>query len=114
MLDVGKPIRIFYANLLFHNVTVTVVNGALKVGGKGLKNVSPVYREEIARRAPHLIALLSPPVPEPLQPYMGRMLHVDDVEAAQEIANEMGVTIRPYPANGGWVMLIAPGQKVAS
>lgn len=106
MLDVGKPIRIFLGNLYRHDVTLTVVDGKLKVGGKGLKNVSPVYRDEIARRAPHLVALLSPPVPEPLQPYMGRMIHVDEAEEAQRIATEIAENILLTPVNGGWLLLM--------
>lgn len=105
-MEYGKPIRIFLSNLYRHNVTVTVVDGTLKVGGPGLKNVSPVYRDEIARRAPHLIALLSPPVPEPLQPYMGRMLHVDEAEEAQRLATEIAAQIVLTPVNGGWLMLM--------
>ena len=105
-MEYGKPIKVFLSNLIRHGVKLTVVNGALRVGGIGLKSVSPAYREEIARRAPQLTELLSPPVPEPLQPYMGRMLHVDEAEEAQRLATEIAAHIVLTPVNGGWLMLM--------
>lgn len=105
-MEYGKPIRVFYSNLLRHGVTVAVVDGKLKVGGSGLKHVSPVYKEEIIRRAAHLVELLSPPVPDELMPYMNRPLSVREIEVATNIAEQIGAHIVPFPANGCWVLLM--------
>jgi hypothetical protein len=58
MIDYGKPIRTFHANLLRHGIKLSVEAGRLKVGGK-LDNLSPAYREQIVKRAPFLIELLT-------------------------------------------------------
>lgn len=104
-MDHGFPIRAFYANLLRSGITLRVVNGQLKVGGK-LEILSPVYREEIAKRAEHLIDLLSPEVPEPLQPYFYRLLKVDELKEAVGIAEQMGISLRQTPVNSGWLIEI--------
>lgn len=105
MSDTPTRIEIFYANLLHIGVVCRVQDGALQVGGN-VKALSPVYRDEIMRRAELLTELLAPAVPEPLQPYMGRMVRVGDVREAQGIANELGVAIRCVPVNGGWIVLM--------
>jgi len=105
-LNYGLPVRIFYANLLRHGVTLRVDNGTLKLGGDGRKTLSPAYRKEIERRAPQLLELLSPSVPEPLQSYTGRMLTVTEAEEAQRVATEVAAHITLTPVNGGWLMLI--------
>ena len=112
MLNYNQPVRIFYANLLRHGVTLRVVDGVLKVGGDGREFLSPAYRDEIKRRAPQLIELLSPAVPEPLQSYMARLLRLDEMEAAIKIARQMEIETSEFPANGGWVLLLKMKEKV--
>jgi hypothetical protein len=104
-MDHGFPIRVFYANCLRSGLTLRVVNGKLKVGGN-MEILSPVYREEIIKRAEQLIDLLSPEVPEPLQPYFYRLLKVDEVKEAVGIAEQMGISLRQTPINGGWLIEI--------
>lgn len=105
MMDHGFPIRVFYANLLRSGLTLRVVNGQLKVGGN-MSILSPVYREEILKRAEYLIELLSPEVPEPLQPYFYRLLKVDELKEAVGIAEQMGISLRQTPVNMGWLIEI--------
>ena len=106
MLDINRPIRVFLANLYRSNVTLRAVDGVLRIGGPGRANLSPAYREEIVRRAPQLLELLAPPVPQPLQPYVARMLTVTEAEEAQRVATEIAAPITLTPANGGWLLLI--------
>ena len=103
MIDINKPIRIFYANLLRSGITLSVANGQLRVGGN-LEILSPVYREEILKRADHLIELLSPEVPAELQPYFYRLLKVDELKEAVGIAEQMGISLRQTPVNMGWLI----------
>ena len=106
MLNYNSPIRIFLSNLYRIGITLRVVDDKLRIGGAGRATLSPVYRAEIVRRAPQLIELLSPPVPEPLKPYAGRLLSVYEMEDATKVAAEIGANITPFPANGGWVLLM--------
>ncbi len=106
MLDIGKPIRIFYANLLYMKVILYVENGTLHAKGPGLKNLSPAGRAEIARRKEQLIEMLGNPVPPELQSYFGRLLTLTELESAYEIAKFYGQEVDPFPANGGWVLLM--------
>lgn len=110
-LGFNRPIRIFWANLLRVGITLRVENGKLKVGGDRPDLLTPVLRDEIVRRAPQLVDLLSPPVPEPLQPYFGRLLTVRELEAALAIAKQMNVRIRETPANGGWIFEIVEAHR---
>lgn len=105
MLDEGKPIRIFYANMLRIGLTLRVRNGQLKVGGN-MAIMTPVLREEIVKRAEHLIALLSPEVPEQLEPYFYRLLKLDELKEAIYVAEMMGISLRTTPVNGGWLIEI--------
>jgi len=105
-MDHGFPIRAFYANCLRSGLTLRVVDGKLKVGGN-TEILSPVYREEIIKRAEQLIEMLSPEVPEPLQPYFYRLLKVDEVKEAVGIAEQMGISLRQTPVNMGWLLEIA-------
>lgn len=105
MLDTNKPIRIFYANLLRMGIVVRAYNGTLKVGGNR-ELLTPVLKEEIAKRAEHLLELLAPEVPEPLEPYFGRLLLLDELKQAVGIAEQMGVSLRQTPVNGGWLLEI--------
>jgi hypothetical protein len=111
MDGIGLPIIYFLSNLYRAGVTVTVVNGQLRIGG-AIKQLSPVYREEIRKRAEFIVDLLAAEVPDPLQPYMGRLIKLREAETAQEIANQMGVPIQLTPTNGGWLMTI-PNTPVA-
>lgn len=105
MIDPNKPIRIFYANLLRAGITLKVMNGQLRVGG-ATETLSPVYRDEIVKRAEHLIDLLSPEVPEALLPYFYRLVKMDELQDAIGIAERMGISLRTTPVNGGWLIEI--------
>lgn len=105
MIDEGKPIRIFYANMLRMGIKFKVVNGQLKVGGN-TEIMTPVLQAEIVKRASHLIELLSPEVPEPLEPFFYHLIKLDELEEAIGIAESMGVSLRTTPANGGWLIEI--------
>lgn len=109
-LDLNKPILIFLGNLYYHGVTVTVVNGQLRVGGETAK-LSPAYRAEIVRRAELLIAVLSPPVPDDLAPYFGRLMRVDETMAAMGAAEETDTDLRLTPVDGGWLATIGDGSQ---
>lgn len=113
MLDLNKPILIFYANLLYHGVTVAVVDGRLRIGGDTTK-LSPAYRTEIQRRAEHLIKLLSPPVPDELAPYFGRLFRAGDCPNVLAIAERLDVDVRLTPADGGWIMTMGDGSQLPS
>lgn len=105
MLDANRPIRVFYANLLRMGIKLRAVDGELKISGR--KDLAtPVVREEIIKRAEFLIELLSPEVPEALQPYFYRLIKVDEVKEAVGIAEQMGISLRQTPVNGGWLLEI--------
>ena len=105
MMDYGLPVRIFYANLLRMGITMRVAEGQLKVGGNKTL-LTPAVKAEIAKRAEHLVELLSPEVPEPLEPYFYRLISVDEVKRAIEIAEQMKIALRATPVNGGWLLEI--------
>lgn len=105
MLDEGKPIRIFYANLLRTGINLRLRDGKLKVSGN-MELCTPVLQEEIIKRAEQLIELLSPEVPEELQPYFYRLIKVDEVKEAVGIAETMGISLRQTPVNMGWLLEI--------
>lgn len=104
-LDTNKPIRIFYANLLRMDIHLRAYNGKLKVTGR-MDLCTPVLQEEIVKRSEQLIELLSPEVPEPLQPYFYRLIKVDEVKEAVGIAEQMGISLRQTPVNSGWLLEI--------
>jgi hypothetical protein len=81
------------------------VNGTLKVGGNKTL-LTPAVKEEIARRAEHLVELLAPEVPEALDPYFYRLITVDELRQAIDIAEQMGISLRTTPVNGGWLIEI--------
>ena len=58
MIDYGKPIRIFHKNLLRHGIRLNVEDGRFQVRGN-IENLSPVYREEIIKRAALLVEILA-------------------------------------------------------
>jgi hypothetical protein len=103
MIDTNKPIRVFYANLLRAGIILRVVDGQLKFGGK-TEILSPVYREEIIKRASHLVDLLLPEVPEVLRPYFYRLISVNELRDAIGIAETMGISLRQTPVSGGWLI----------
>lgn len=105
MLDTNKPIRIFYANLLRMGIYPRAYNGKLKVTGR-MDLCTPVLQEEIVKRSEQLIELLSPEVPELLQPYFYRLINVGEVKEAIGIAETMGVSLRQTPVNSGWLLEI--------
>lgn len=105
MIETGKPIRIFYANMLRIGVICKVHNGQLKV--KDTQNImTPVLQEEIIKRADHLIELLSPEVPEELRQYFYKLLKVDELQEAIRTAEILGISLRTTPVNGGWLVEI--------
>src|SRR5690606_34531422 len=110
MIDYNKPILIFVGNLLYHGVSLSVSNGKLRVTGDNAK-LSPVYRQEIVRRKEQLLELLSPEVPEPLQPYFGRLLRVDELVEALGIAEQLDANLQSTPVNGGWLITIGKGPR---
>lgn len=105
MIETGKPIRIFYANMLRIGVICKVRNGQLKVGGN-MAIMTPVLKEEIVKRAEHLIELLSPEPPPELEPYFYRLLKLDELREAIRTAEIMGISLRTTPVNGGWLVEI--------
>lgn len=105
MLDEGKPIRVFYANMLRIGLTLRVRDGQLKVGGN-TELLTPVIKDEIRKRAEHLIELLAPEVPEQLEGYFYRLLKLDELKDAIRIAEIMGISLRTTPVNGGWLIEI--------
>lgn len=109
-LEIGKPIIIFLGNLYYLGFTVAVVDGRLRIGGDTTK-LSPAYRTEIQRRAEHLIELLSPPVPDELAPYFGRLFRAGDCPNVLAIAERLGVDVRLTPVDGGWLMLMGDGSQ---
>jgi len=107
MIDYGQPIRIFYCNLLRMGITMKVKDGTLRVGGR-VDLCTPVLQDEIAKRADGLIAILAPSVPDQLRPFFYRLISVDEVKAAIDIADELEISLRSTPANGGWLLEILP------
>lgn len=105
MIDYGKPVVTFYANMLHIGLKIKVVNGQLKVGGN-TDLVTPVLQGEIVKRAEALVEMLKPPVPEPLQPYFGRLITVTEVIEVMGIAERLQVGIKTTPVNGGWLCLM--------
>lgn len=113
MLDIGKPILIFYANLLYHGYRLRAADGQLRVSGD-MDKLSPAYRTEIQRRAEHLIELLSLPVPDELAPYFGRLFRAGDCPNVLAIAERLDVDVRLTPADGGWIMTMGDGSQLPS
>lgn len=104
-LEEGRPIRIFYANMLRIGLKFRVVNGQLKV--KDTQTImTPVLQEEIVKRSEHLIDLLSPVIPAELEPYFYRLLKIHELKEAIGIAEQMGISLRTTPVNGGWLIEI--------
>jgi len=100
-----KPIRIFYANMLRIGLTLRVRDGQLKVGGN-TELLTPVIKDEIRKRAEHLIDLLSPEVPQELEPYLYRLLKLDELKDAISVAEIMGISLRTTPVDSGWLIEI--------
>jgi hypothetical protein len=104
-LDTNKPIRVFYGNLLRIGIRLRVVNGTLRV--KDTQGImTPVLKEEIGKRASHLVELLSPDVPAELEPFFYRLIKLDELQDAIGIAEMLGISLRHTPANGGWLIEI--------
>jgi len=99
----GKPIRIFYANLLHSGLKLRVANDKLMVDGN-VDILSPVLKEEIVKRSKHLIELLTPLPTEELAPYFGRLLRLDELKQALGIAAQIKMQIDAMPCNGGWLL----------
>ena len=107
MDNFNLPLRIFYANLLYLGVTLHVEQGRLCVGGGKSKALSPAYREEIIKRKEGLIEMLSQTPPAELAPYFGRLIRVEEVPAAQLVADVCDVKVRATPVDGGWLLEMA-------
>lgn len=105
MLDEGKPIRVFYGNMLRIGIRLRVVNGQLKV--KDTQGImTPTIKEEISKRAEHLVDLLSPEIPVALEPYFYRLIKLDELKDAIAIAEIIGISLRTTPVDGGWLIEI--------
>lgn len=100
------PIRIFYANLLKMGITLRVVDGQLKVGGRK-DLVTPPLRDEIKRRASHLVDLLEVAPPEEMASCFDRLLTQKELVAALNTAEFLGVKVDSLPVNGGWLLTMA-------
>lgn len=109
-LDYGKPIRVFYANLLHIGLDLRVANGKLLVDGN-LEICSPVLQQEIVKRSKHLIELLTPAPVEELAPYFGRLLILDELKTALRLGEKINAKVDATPANGGW-LLTTVGQTI--
>ena len=105
-LDYGKPVKVFYANLLVLGIKLRVDSGKLFVEGN-VDVLSPVYRGEIIKRKQHLVELLTPEPAPALTPYFGRLLRLDEVKQALGIAEQMQTRIDALPVNGGWLLSTA-------
>lgn len=107
-IEFGKPIKVFYANLLAIGVEVNLdeATGRLIVDGN-LDCLSPIYREEIVKRAKHLQALLRAAPPTELAPYFGRLLHLAELYSALYLAETLGAMVDALPVNGGWLLTMA-------
>lgn len=99
----GRPVLIFYANLLRAGLTLRVDNQKLVVDGN-LAVCSPVLQDEIRKRSRHLVDLLSPPPPPALAAYFGRLITLGEVEAALGIAAELQADVDSTPVDGGWLL----------
>ena len=108
IIEYGKPIKIFYANLLTIGVALSVdaATGKLLVDGN-LDCLSPVYRQEIVKRARHLIELLTPVPPADLDPYFGRLIKLDELKWVLTLAEALGAKVDALPVNGGWLLTMA-------
>lgn len=101
----NRPIRIFYANMLRIGIIIKVRNGQLRVSdSKGI--MTPVIKDEIRKRAEHLIELLSPEVPTELEPFFHRLLKLDELQDAIRTAEIMGISLRTTPVDSGWLIEI--------
>ena len=103
MLDYNKPIRVFYANLLYAGVTCKVKDGKLIVAGK-TGQLSPAYREEIIKRKAQLMELLAVEPPEELEEYFGRLLKLTELKSALWTAERIKARVKATPCNGGWLL----------
>jgi hypothetical protein len=101
--DYGKPIRVFYANLLHMGLTLHVANSKLVVDGN-VDILSPVLKEEIIKRKRFLIDLLTPEPVEELSPYFGRLLRLDELKEALRLAEPLPAKVDATPVNGGWLL----------
>ncbi len=110
MIDYNKPIKIFLGNLYYIGITVAVEDGRLRVGGQTDK-LSPVYRDEIIKRREQLIDLLSPPIPDELRRYFGRLLRVDELVEALGVAERIDANLQATPVNGGWIVTMGQGPR---
>jgi len=114
MLTLNSPIVIFYGCLLRHGVALSIVDGALHVGGEGIDNLSPIYRAEIIKRKDHLIELLETGPPAPLLPYFWRLLAVGELVEALGIAEQMKVRLQQTPVSGGWIVTMGQHEKATA
>lgn len=100
------PIKIFYANMLRIGLKFKVRNGELRVGGN-TDVLTPVLQEEIAKRADHLVALLTPPPSVAMEHYFGRLLTLKELKTALEAATMNNDRVDSWPVNGGWLLTTA-------
>jgi hypothetical protein len=103
-LDYGKPIRVFYSNLLSMGLDLHVDHGRLTVDGN-VDILSPVLKEEIIKRKQFLIDLLTPAPVAELAPYFGRLLRLDELKEALRLAETIQAKVDATPCNGGWLLV---------
>ena len=73
--------------------------------GESHKSVlTPVLKEEIAKRAEMLIDLLTPEPSPGMEKYFGRLLLLDELKQALHTAEIVGDKVDSLPCNGGWLL----------
>ena len=102
-LNYGKPVRIFYANLLHSGLVLRVDSGKLIVDGN-VDILSPVLKDEIIKRKQFLIDLLTPAPVEDLIQFFGRLLRLDELRQALRVAEQVKTKVDATPVNGGWLL----------
>lgn len=105
MFDSEFParIRIFYANCLWAGVRLGV-NGDGYLVANGPAAIVETLKPEIAKRRDLLLAMLTPAPPAELERFFGRLIRREEVEEAQQAANQLGARIHATPVDHGWIL----------
>lgn len=99
----NMPVKLFYGNMLKIGLKFKVKDGQLKVGGNK-DALTPVLKDEIAKRAELLIDLLTPPPSEEMERYFGRLLVLKELGEALRLAEMLNEKVDSLPVNGGWIL----------
>lgn len=105
----NMPIKIFYSNLLKMGIKLKVQDGQLRAGGNR-DLLTPVMRDEITKRAEHLIDMLTPPPSPEMERYFGRLLLLDELKEALNTAQLLNEKVESTPVNGGWLLTTRMGK----